>query len=100
MMNRMKMTKHAAEDRIDRLMQIATTIGFGKEVLCVPSDTKPDAVECLTDTGVIIIKSADKKVMITAYVATIDRVFALYKGKAPQWMIEKVRKAQKKFKRG
>ena len=73
-------TKHLTEDRIDRVVFIATTIGFG-EILenFYIEDNHGRHYECVTSTGVIIVKGSDKKTVITMYVAHHNQIKRLYK---------------------
>ena len=71
-----KMSEHATNDRIERLTYIATEIGIGEPILSYEEE------ECrtisLTDTGIVIIQDSYTKVLITAYVASIDRACAMW----------------------
>lgn len=69
-------SEHLLHDRMDRMVKIATTIGFG---VIIEEFEAVDKYYCLTDTGVILIKSLDKTKVITAFPAHLDRIFALYK---------------------
>ena len=78
-------TYHISEDRIDRAVFII------KE--CRQVDDKGRVSwQCLTDTGVLLVLSEDKKICVTLYIATLPKVSAMYKGKTPSWVIAKVRK--------
>lgn len=72
----MTMTNHAREDRADRLTYIALTIGFGNIVFERKSG---EFRECITDTGVLMIKNLTKEVLVTAYIIGIDKAVLLYK---------------------
>jgi hypothetical protein len=74
---KMTMSNHAREDRADRLTYIAMTVGFGEVVV---EKINGDCRECLTNTGVLIIKPLNKELMITAYICDMDKAFAIYKG--------------------
>ena len=73
-MKTMKMSKHAQQDRTDRLVYIATTIGFGEIVI---EHRHEDVRECITDTGVVMIKSLTEDFLITAYICDIDKAMAI-----------------------
>jgi hypothetical protein len=73
----MKMTRHAIVDRIDRLMYIAQTIGFGE---IIAEEIHNGGRECLTDSGVILVKAIDEERLITAWIADLDRALAIYRG--------------------
>jgi hypothetical protein len=73
------------------------TIGIGeviKEERCVDEKGRI-SWQCLTNTGVILVLSEDKKVAITLYIATQPKVSAMYQGKTPSWVINMVRKNRK-----
>ena len=72
---RIKMSQHVQDERLDRLTYIAMNIGFGEVVLEHRMETKR---ECVTDTGIILVKALDDEFLITAFVGTIDKVSALY----------------------
>jgi hypothetical protein len=87
-------TYHISEERLDRAAFIMTTVGIGeiiKEQKCVAEDGRI-AWQCLTNTGVIIVLDERKKVAITLYIAELPKVSAMYQGKTPSWVINKVRK--------
>lgn len=87
-------TYHISADRIDRATYIMTTIGIGNIVKEVRQVDEKGRVswQCLTNTGVILVMSEDKKICVTLYIATLPKVSAMYKGKTPSWVIAKVRK--------
>ena len=90
-------TCHISEERIDRACYIMQTIGIGeviKEVRCVQEDGRV-SWQCLTDTGVILVLSEDKKMCITLYIATQPKVSAMYQGKTPSWVINMIKKNRK-----
>lgn len=76
-------TNHLSEDRIDRAVFIATTIGFGEIVHKVKKTNKEgkERCYCITDTGVILVKTADEKVTITMYIAEKKQAINLFNGK-------------------
>jgi hypothetical protein len=71
----MTMSRHAKEDRLDRLVYIATTIGFGNVIF---EKHCGDKRECITDTGVLLVKAANEELLITAYILAIDKATAVY----------------------
>ena len=90
-------TYHISEERVDRACYIMQTIGIGeviKEVRCVQEDGRI-SWQCLTNTGVILVLSEDKKICITLYIASQPKVSAMYQGKTPSWVINMVRKNRK-----
>lgn len=87
-------TYHISEDRLDRACFIMQTVGIGeivKEERCVQEDGRV-SWQCLTDTGVILVLSEDRKVAITLYIASQAKVSAMYKGNTPSWMFKVVKK--------
>lgn len=100
-LNEIIMTTHCRADRLERLVAIATTIGFGDVVLEVPT---LDGLkkEVLLDSGALLIMDKDEKVLVTALVPSISRVTALYNSAGikhiPQSVYNKVVKNQKKYK--
>lgn len=94
----MEMSYHCREDRLDRLTYIATTIGWGEVVAERRTENRR---ECLTDTGVVMIKALDRDFLITAYIASIDRAFAIYhdvygkNAKLPQSLYKRICKNKK-----
>lgn len=90
-------TYHISEDRLDRATFIMTTIGIGeiiKEQRCV-DELGRVSWQCLTNTGVILVLSENKKIAITLYIASQPKVSAMYCGKTPSWVINMVRKNRK-----
>ena len=87
-------TYHISEDRLDRACFIMQTVGIGeivKEERCVQEDGRI-SWQCLTNTGVILVMSEDRKIVITLYIATQAKVSAMYKGNTPCWMFKVVKK--------
>lgn len=87
-------TYHISEDRIDRAMYIMETVGIGEIIKEVRQVDEKGRVswQCLTNTGVILVMSEDKKICVTLYIATQPKVSAMYQGKTPSWIFNKVRK--------
>lgn len=73
--NRIVMSAHVREDRLDRMTYIAMNVGFGEVVMEHRMESKR---ECITDTGVILVKGLEDDFLITAFVGTIDKVSAIY----------------------
>lgn len=72
-------TRHLTEDRADRVVFIATTIGFGEVVdEFYIEDNHGKHYECVTSTGVIIVKGLDKKTVVTMYIARHGQIKRLY----------------------
>ena len=73
------MTTHARVDRADRMSALVDYLGMDEIILEVPDNTQEYATTCLTASGIIIIKSTVNNRVITAYMATMNRVYAMYK---------------------
>lgn len=84
----MKLTRHAQEERLERLAYIGATIGFGKPIK--EDRYQSQCYQQLTDTGVILIKSEDRTKLITAYIATERKVKAMYHGRVPKAVMQVV----------
>ena len=93
-MAKVKFSKHALEERADRIAYIATTIGFG-EIIFQEWDDRYQNYQCLTDTGVIIAKASDDTI-ITMFIATYDQAHRLMKGKVPTAVKNKILKNMKR----
>ena len=81
-MEKINPTKHLLEDRMDRVVFIATTIGFGEVVdeFIVEDKKRGQRCECVTSTGVIIVKGMDRKTVITMFIGTVKQLAWLYHG--------------------
>ena len=88
------MTKHMKEDRINRAVFIATTVGFG-EVIAEKYVAKKQSISCLTDTGVIIVKN-EENVIVTMYIATYQQAQAIAGKNFPLAVAKKVRSNEKR----
>lgn len=97
-MERIIPTKHLIEDRADRVVFIATTVGFGDIVEeFYIEDNHGKHFECVTSTGVIIVKGLDKKTVITMYVAHHNQIKRLYKErKIPRNLQAVIKRNEKK----
>ena len=96
-MMKRNITYHISEERVDRACYIMQTIGIGeviKEQRCV-DDKGRTSWQCLTNTGVILVLSEDKKICITLYIASQPKVSAMYQGKTPSWVINMIKKNRK-----
>lgn len=96
----MTMSRHVQEDRLDRMVYIATTIGFGEVIF---ERVNNDRRECITDTGVLMVKSIVGDVLITAYIISIDKAIAIFRhvcgdSRMPTYLYETIRKNAKHVK--
>ena len=81
-MKKTKFTRHALEDREDRIVWIATEVGFGQVVDTIQIydvERGYRRVE-LYETGVAIIKAVDEEIVITMYLPTQRQLAAWYSG--------------------
>ena len=79
-MTKTKFSKHAQNDREDRIVWIATEIGFGQvldTIQIYDVDRSYRRVE-LTETGVAIIKAVDEEFVITMYLPTQRQLINWY----------------------
>lgn len=92
----MEMTYHVAVQRADRVQHIVNEIGLGQ---VVKEKFVNGCYTCITDTGITIIKSADKLKMITMYVTTYKELVMAYNGpkKIPPYLRKRVDHNQSKF---
>lgn len=99
-MTKIIMTNHAKVDRIDRLTEIAMTVGWGDVILTIQENHKR---YCLTSTGVLLVKNEVEEILITAYLANHLRVAAMYKSigynKVPTAIYNKVLNNEKRYKK-
>ena len=82
-MTKTKFSKHALKEREERIVWIATEVGFGQVVDTIQIyDTERSyrRVE-LTETGVAIIKAVDKELIITMYCPTQRQLINWYGSK-------------------
>lgn len=87
-------SKHLIEDRSDRLMKIATTVGFGEISYKKRMNNGLHAV--FTTTGIMMITDPHDTFIITMYFANIEKVAAIFKGKTPKDLISQIHKNMKK----
>lgn len=101
-MTKQEISKHIIRDRMERMVLIATTIGYGNIVREFVTNGKYGKIrQCITDTGVMILKEYDTNKVITLYVITIDRLIVTYRSEAPneripQYLYKTVLNNQKK----
>jgi hypothetical protein len=88
-MEKIVFSQHCLEERQDRIVRIASTIGFGN-------------VHCLTDTGVVIVKDSREEMVITLFVCNIDRLYAYWRkmgqDKPPRQIMKVVENNERKRK--
>jgi|GEM_PF-6686067 len=83
-MTKQEISQHIIQDRLERMVLIATTIGYGNVIKEFVTQGKYGKVrQCITDTGVVIIKELFTEKVITVYAIRINRAIALYRTEAP-----------------
>lgn len=92
----MEKTYHVAVERASRVQNIINKIGIGQ---VVKEKFVNGCYTCITDTGVTLIKSADKLKLVTMYVTTYKELVAVYNGpkKIPSYLRKKVDHNQSLF---
>ena len=75
---RITASQHFLNDRSNRLTFILTHTDLS-DLTVVLERKFPDKRECVTADGVILVKAIETEFLITAYVATLDKVYAMYK---------------------
>ena len=92
----MEKTYHVAVERANRVQNIIDRIGIGQ---VVKEKFVNNCYTCITDTGVTLIKSADKLKLVTMYVTTYKELVAVYNGpkKIPPYLRKKVDHNQSLF---
>ena len=94
-MMQFKMTKHATEERMERMVKIAMNVGWGEIVLRRPFPNERK-VECLTSTGVFLCLNEDETTLITAFVVTIDKAIAMSEANLSKELRQVIRHNTKK----
>ena len=83
-MTKQEISNHLIQDRLERMVLIATTIGYGNIIREFVTDGKYGKIrQCITDTGLVIIKEVDSEKIITVYAIHLNRAIALYRSEAP-----------------
>jgi len=92
----MEMSHHCQYERANRVQHIINEIGLGQ---IVKEKFTHSCYTCITDTGITIIKSADKLTIVTMYVTTYRELVAVYEGtkKIPSYLKKKVDRNQTFF---
>lgn len=92
----MEMTYHCGVERANRVQNIVEKIGIGQ---IVKEKFVRNCFTCITDTGITIVKSADKLKVVTMYVTTYRELVSIYEGtkKIPPYLKKKVDRNQTFF---
>ena len=93
------MTYHCGVERANRVQNIINKIGIGQ---IVKEKFVRGCYTCITDTGITIIKTADKTKVVTMYVTTYRELVAIYEGtkKIPPYLKKKVDRNQTSYTAG
>lgn len=74
-----RFSNHALNERADRIVYIATTIGFGEVIARkLVVDERGKAMRLLTDTGVVIVTDPHEKCILTMWIADPTQVKDFY----------------------
>jgi len=75
------MTYHARKERCSRIDYIIDTVGIGDVIASIATTDSlgRKGFQKLTNTGVIIVLSADEHTVVTTYIATLGQACAIYK---------------------
>lgn len=79
-MQKVTFSKHALTDREDRIIWIATEVGFGEVVdtVIIEDEERGRRRACLTSTGVVIIKAVEEEFVITMFCPTVHQLVRWY----------------------
>ena len=82
-MKKVEFSSHALFDREERIVWIATEVGFGEviDTIVIYDEERNHRRVELTETGVAIIKAADKEFVITMYLPTQRQLVKWYGSK-------------------
>ena len=92
---KIEFSNHCIEERTERVYEIASTIGFGEIMQYFPGAHE---VKAITNTGVLLIMTPNKKKIITLYVVTMAQAKKLFKGEVPVQLKKTLRRYEKKGK--
>ena len=88
-------SKHLLEERSDRLMRIATTVGFGEIAYKKPLQ-KADGWAVLTTTGVLLVTDRHDSFIVTMYLISNEQLLAIFEGEVPSELKKVVKENMKK----
>ena len=102
----MEMTYHCEKQRANRVKHIIDEIGLGqvvRERYCRTAEQvragEAGRYQCLTDTGIMLVISEDRKKIITMYVATYREAVKIYGGtkKVPDYLHKRIDRNQSHY---
>lgn len=95
------LTHHCEVVRGERIAKIIEEIGIGQIVKEKYNHypNREGTYTCITDTGVTLVKTEDKQLIITMYVTTYRELVEVYGGnkKIPVYLRKKVDRNQSKY---
>ena len=99
-MKKVTFSKHALQDREERILWIATEVGFGRvmdTIQIYDADRSYRRVE-LTETGVAIFKAVDEEFVITLFLPTQRQLIKWYgdKNLVPIHLLNVAKRNEKK----
>ena len=92
---KIEFSNHCIEERTERVYEISSTIGFGEIMQYFQGAHE---VKAITDTGVLLIMTPNKKKIITLYVVTMAQAKKIFKGEVPAQLKKTLRRYEKKGK--
>ena len=87
-------SKHLLDERADRLIQIATTTGFGE--LKYKKKLPNNLIAGFTNTGVMCVIDHTDSFIITMYFANLEKTAAIFKGNIPKDLLKQIHSNMKK----
>ena len=70
-----KLSYHAQVERAERIVYLMTEIGLGEELLTIVDNGKRVR---MFDTGVVLVLSLDEDVVVTGYLASMEKAIAMW----------------------
>lgn len=102
MIMKVEMTRHAKEERIDRLTRCMVEIGMNEIIreIVTTTGTHGPAIYSITDTGLVFIKSPVTNKLITGYMGSVGQIiniFAQIGEEVPRALLMRVKSNCKRF---
>ena len=94
-----RMSKHASEERFERMAFLVSEIGLGDKLCAATGRTGYRHI--LTTTGIVIILPPCEDLVVTAYLATMSEVTFIWRHsgmpteRMPSWLYTKVKSNRK-----
>ena len=70
-----KLSRHAREERLDRMVYLMTEVGVGEEIITVQFE---GTRQRLFDTGLVLVLAPEDDLVITGYLTSIDKLTAMW----------------------